>query len=112
MRAAATRGHALATALAERLLAAGVPFRDAHQRVGRLVAAADERGCDLAELPGDDLRTALPELADRDPIIPTLDEALAAADVLGGTAPARVRVAVAAAAERLGLELDRPGGTP
>ncbi|MGH2356754.1 MAG: argininosuccinate lyase [Candidatus Limnocylindria bacterium] len=105
MRAAATRGHSLATALAERLMAAGVPFREAHQRVARLVATADERGCDLAELSDDELRTALPELAERDPILPALDEALAAADVVGGTAPTRVRAAVEAAAERLGVPL-------
>jgi argininosuccinate lyase len=105
MRAAATRGHALATALAERLTAAGIPFRDAHQRVGRLVAIADERGCDLADLPGDELRAALPELANHEPIIPTLDEALQAADVFGGTAPVRVRAALKAAAGRLGMAL-------
>jgi argininosuccinate lyase len=106
MHAAATRGHALATALAERLLRAGVPFREAHQRVGRLVATAEERGNDLAEMPDDELRAALPELADAGAIPPTLDEALAAADVVGGTAPPRVRGALEAAAARLGISLD------
>jgi argininosuccinate lyase len=101
MRAAATAGHALATALAERLLAAGVPFRDAHWRVGELVARAESLGCDLSDLPVDELRTALPELVDNDPIIPSLSDALAAADVLGGTAPQRVRAAATAAVERL-----------
>ena len=101
MRAAATAGHALATALAERLLAAGVPFRDAHWRVGELVARAEELGCDLSEMPIGELRTALPELADHDPIIPTLSDALAAANLPGGTAPARVRAAVTAALEHL-----------
>jgi len=102
MAAAAHAGHALATALAERLLAGGVPFRDAHWRVGELVAEAEERGCDLAELPSDRLRDALPELADHDPIIPTLADALADADVIGGTAPERVRQALSIAKERLG----------
>jgi argininosuccinate lyase len=103
MRQAAGRGHALATALAERLMATGVPFRSAHRRVGELVATADERGLDLSELPADELATALPELADRSPILPTLEEALAGADVIGGTAPARVKAAVEAAAVRLGI---------
>jgi argininosuccinate lyase len=101
MRDAATAGHALATALAERLLAAGVPFRDAHWRVGELVARAEAAACDLTELPTDELRKALPELANHDPILPTLADALAAADVLGGTSPARVRAATTATLERL-----------
>ena len=108
MRSAASRGHALATALAERLVGAGVPFRQAHRRIGDLVATADERGLDLSELPVDELATALPELADRSHIMPTLEEALAAADVIGGTAPARVKAAGDAAAKRLGLGLEAP----
>jgi argininosuccinate lyase len=103
MRAAAGRGHALATALAERLVAAGVPFRTAHHRVGRLVAQAEERGCDLSELPEPDLRAALPELADLPSVMPTLEEAVAGADVHGGTAPQRVRTALAAAQQRLAV---------
>jgi argininosuccinate lyase len=101
MAAAAGSGHALATALAERLLRAGVPFRDAHWRVGELVARAEDAGCDLAELPVTDLRDALPELAELDPIVPTLAEAIAAADLPGGTAPNRVRAALDAARERI-----------
>jgi argininosuccinate lyase len=106
MRAAAGRGHALATALAERLVRSGVPFREAHRRVGRLVAVADGRGCDLGDLPQAELRTALPELGADEPIMPTLEEAIAAADVAGGTAPTRVRAALQAAAARLELPLE------
>ena len=101
MRAAAESGHALSTALAERLVRAGAPFRDAHWRVGALVAQAEEAAVDLSELPTAELREALPELADHDPIIPTLAEAIAAADVPGGTAPNRVRAALADARERI-----------
>ena len=101
MSAAARRGHSLSTALAERLLRAGVPFRDAHWRVGELVATADAAGCDLAELPRETLVAALPELADRDSIVPDLAEAIAAADLPGGTAPNRVRAALADARERI-----------
>jgi argininosuccinate lyase len=97
----ARSGHALATALAERLLRAGVPFRDAHWRVGELVARAEDAGRDVTELPHDLLAEALPELADHDPIVPTLAEALAAADLPGGTAPNRVRAALDAARERI-----------
>ena len=101
MRRAATGGHALSTALAERLLRAGVPFRDAHWRVGELVARAEELGCDIADLPVDELRARLPELAHEPNPIPTLDEAVAAADVPGGTNPARVRAALDDIKERI-----------
>jgi argininosuccinate lyase len=101
MAAAAGGGHALSTALAERLLRAGVPFRDAHWRVGELVATAEAAGCDLADLPRDTLAGALPELAHLDSIVPTLAEAVAAADLPGGTAPNRVRAALTATRERI-----------
>ncbi len=56
LRAAAERGFLDATILAEYLVGKGVPFRQAHQHVGRLVAQCEERGCELADLPLDDLR--------------------------------------------------------
>ncbi|MEP7082697.1 MAG: argininosuccinate lyase [Chloroflexota bacterium] len=102
MATAATAGHALSTALAERLAGAGVPFRDAHWRIGELVSRAEARGCDVAELPDDELRTSLPELAGAESLVPTLSQALEAADVPGGTAPARVREALRIVKERLG----------
>ncbi|MGQ0609350.1 MAG: argininosuccinate lyase [Chloroflexota bacterium] len=100
MHAAAAGGHTRAMALAERLVAKGVAFRDAHQRVGRLVATAEASNVDLADLPPAELAAALPEL-DGAPM-PSLAEAVAAADVHGGTAPHRVRAALAAARERIG----------
>jgi argininosuccinate lyase len=103
MRRAATAGHAIATALAEKLVRAGVPFRDAHHRVGRLVAAADERNIDLSELPEAELEAALPELHASGRIMPTVEEAVGGADVIGGTAPARVRAALEATLLRLGM---------
>jgi len=102
MATAATAGHGLSTALAERLTATGVPFRDAHWRIGELVGEAEKRGCDIAELPDDKLRALLPELGDQDALMPTLAQALAAADIPGGTAPARVREALRIVKERLG----------
>ncbi len=101
MRAAAEGGGLVATALAERLVAAGVPFREAHHRVGALVARAAESTSTLAELPAAILAKALPELAGRPDPVPTLDEALAAPDLPGGTAPARVGAALAVARARL-----------
>jgi argininosuccinate lyase len=103
MRRAARAAHAIATALAEKLVRAGVSFRDAHHRVGKLVATADERRLDLSELPSAELEAALPELEGRNPMMPTLEEAVAGADLIGGTAPARVRAALEATMRRLGI---------
>jgi len=102
MRAAAEGGHTRALVVADRLVAAGIPFREAHRRVGQLVAAADASGIDLAAMPVETLRDALPELGGEDAIMPSLEQAIAAADVHGGTAPHRVRAALAAARARLG----------
>jgi argininosuccinate lyase len=102
MRAAASAGHARAVLLADRLVARGIPFRDAHRRLGRLVASAEAAGVDLADLPEADLREALPELDGA--VRPSVEEAVAAADVHGGTAPGRVHAALASMRERLGNE--------
>jgi argininosuccinate lyase len=50
MQAAADGQHAAAVDLAEWLVQRGVPFRDAHARVGALVRASTERGVGLDEL--------------------------------------------------------------
>ncbi len=46
----------LATDLADALVLSGVPFRKAHEHVGRLVARAEERGVSLKDLPAADFR--------------------------------------------------------
>ena len=45
----------LATEIADYLVKKGVPFREAHQVVGRLVARLEESGLDLGEASGADL---------------------------------------------------------
>ncbi len=98
MRAAAAAGHATATDLADWLAAeAGVPFREAHHIAGRAVAAAEaaEKSLDaltLAELQAVDPRIAEAALA-RLPV----EASVAARTSAGGTAPVRVREAIAAA---------------
>jgi argininosuccinate lyase len=61
--ATAAGGFALATDIAEELVRAGVPFRQAHERVGALVSACEGRGIDVTDLPAADLLAHLPELA-------------------------------------------------
>ncbi|NLX21682.1 MAG: argininosuccinate lyase [Phycisphaerae bacterium] len=53
---ATCRGFLDATVLAEYLVGKGVPFRLAHQYVGRLVAGAEKQNRELADLPLDEFR--------------------------------------------------------
>ena len=92
--AEAARGYLNATDLADLLVARGVAFRDAHAMAGAAVNRAVELGVELQELPGEVQRELLPQL-DAD-LAETLSVAavLARRDVIGGTAPARVRAEV------------------
>jgi len=100
MRALAESGHATATDLADWLVReAGLPFREAHHVTGRAVALADERGCTLADLPLDALRAVDPRIDARVYDVLTVDASVASRTSFGGTAPANVRAAVAAARE-------------
>ena len=51
MEAAARKGFATATDLADYLVKKGLPFRDAHEIVSHAVKSAQQQGCDLSELP-------------------------------------------------------------
>lgn len=116
MRAAADEGFTTATAVADALVRRGVAFRSAHHVVGALVAAAEAREVRLATvsdaevvgaLQGSDDEVGLalagePGIADAVRAAASVAGALAAADVIGGTAPGRVRAALAAARERIG----------
>lgn len=101
MRAAAERGDPTATDFADYLVAKGVPFRDAHDIVGRAVALAGERGVGLAELPLEQLRELSDVVANDVYGSLTLEGSLAARAHLGGTAPAAVAAAIATARRRL-----------
>lgn len=104
MRAAALKGYATATDLADYLVRKGLPFRAAHEVVGQAVAHAIRRGLDLAELPLDEL-SAFSDLVGPDVyLVLTLEGSVAARDLLGGTAPAQVRAAIVRARARLAAE--------
>ncbi len=62
MRAAAAQGMMNATELADYLVRKGVPFREAHEMVGRIVIKAIEEGVELGELPLADLRAFSSEI--------------------------------------------------
>ena len=92
----------LATDYADYLARKGLPFREAHHVIGALVRACEDRGCGLSALTLDDLQAASP-LFEQDAVGMTVEHALAARDVPGGTAPARVKAALAEARQRIDI---------
>lgn len=101
MYAAAKQGFSTATDLADYLVRNGVPFRDAHEVVGSAVAWCEARGCDLSEMPLEELQkfsTAIE--ADVFEVL-TLEGSVAARDHIGGTAPAQVRAAIERARKKM-----------
>jgi argininosuccinate lyase len=97
MRAAAMKGFATATDLADYLVVRGIPFRDAHEIVGKAVALCVDKGCDLPELTLDELRAFSDRIQEDVFEVLTLEGSVAARDHIGGTAPGQVRAAIARA---------------
>ena len=98
---ATTRGYATATDLADYLVRAGMPFRDAHEVVGKSVGFAVERGVDLAELELRELQQ-FSDLIQPDVYnVLTPQGSVAARDHIGGTAPNQVRIAVTNARQEI-----------
>jgi argininosuccinate lyase len=98
---AARKGFATATDLADYLVRKGVPFRDAHEIVGKAVRFGTEQGKDLSELTLDELRQFSTAIGQDVFTVLTLEGSVAARDHLGGTAPAQVQAQVAQARKRL-----------
>nr|WP_317893171.1 argininosuccinate lyase [uncultured Sphingomonas sp.] len=98
MRAALEAGFPTATDLADWLVReAGLPFREAHHVTGRTVKLAEERGVALDALPLADLQAIDPRITDSVYDVLTVDASVRSRTSFGGTAPDRVRAAVAAA---------------
>lgn len=101
MRAAALRGHATATDLADYLVRQGVPFRDAHEAVAKAVRQCVEKGVALADLSTKELQSFSPLLSEDARRVLTLEGSVAARAHVGGTAPARVAAEIALHRARL-----------
>ncbi len=98
---AAFAGFSTATDLADYLVRKGVPFRDAHEIVGKAVRCGVEQGKDLSELSLDTLQ-GFSAVIDVDVFdVLTLEGSVAARDHLGGTAPTQVKAAVKRARARI-----------
>ena len=97
MRETARLGYMTATDLADYLVRKAVPFRDAHEAVGRAVRSAVETGRDLSEMTLDELRAFSPAIESDVFGVLTLEGSVAARNHPGGTAPVQVRAAIARA---------------
>ncbi|MEP6570253.1 MAG: argininosuccinate lyase [Acidobacteriota bacterium] len=94
MRAAASKGMMNATELADYLVRKGVPFRAAHETVGKIVVSAMEKGIEFGELSLEEMRGISSEIESDVFGSLTLEQTLASKSVAGGTAPERVAEAL------------------
>ena len=102
MQAAAESGYMNAFAAATYLARKGVPFRIAHELVGRAVRVALDRHCELEDLRLDELKIIDAHFEADFYTFVKLENVLAVHNTAGGTAPVRVREAIASARKRLG----------
>jgi argininosuccinate lyase len=102
MRQAAGEGFSTATDLADWLVRKlKLPFREAHHVTGRIVAKAAEAGVTLEELPLETLQAIEPRITEAVFEVLSVDDSVKSRDVLGGTAPARVRAQAKSWVKRL-----------
>ena len=101
MEAAAKKGHATATDLADYLVKKGLPFRDAHETVAHAVKAATNHNCDLSELPLNVLQGFHASIEKDVYAVLSLHGSLNARNTVGGTAPAQVQAQIARHQQRL-----------
>jgi len=101
MRAAAAEGHATATDLADYLVRKGVPFREAHEAVAQAVRFAETRSTTLGGLQLADLQQFSKLITKEVFDALTLEGSLKSRSHIGGTAPARVKAAIAKARKTL-----------
>ncbi len=100
-RAAAAGGYSNATDLADYLVGKGVPFRDAHEVVGKIVRHALAKSAPLESLPLDELRRFSDKIGQDVYAALTLETGLARREVRGGTGPKAVSGAISDAKGRL-----------
>jgi argininosuccinate lyase len=98
---AAQSGFMNAWAAATYLVQRGVPSRLAHERIGKAVQMCLERGCELQDVPLSDLQSLSPAFGQDFYEALKLASVLAIHDVPGGTAPGRVRQAIAGTRKKI-----------
>ena len=105
-RAGLERGFALATDVAEYLVLRGVPFRDAHWKVGRLVRHCIERGSRLEDLTLEEWREQIPEVEADILELLSPEASVRRRNTYGGTGFEQVALRIAEGKERLAERRD------
>jgi argininosuccinate lyase len=106
MQNAAETGFMNAFAAATYLVNRDVPFRLAHEQIGKAVQLCLDRGCELQELSLEELRRLNPAFDQDFYECLKVESVLAIHDVLGGTAPSRVQQALRQVREKLRSNLE------
>jgi len=102
MQQAARDGYLNATDMADYLVLKGMPFRQAHEVVGRVVRRCLARQCRIEDLPLKELQSRFSPLFERDVFdYIALEACIGRRRAIGGTATATVKKAIAAAKVRL-----------
>ncbi len=101
MNQAAQSGFMNAWAAATYLVKKGIPSRPAHEAIGKAVKLCLDKNCELQDLRLDELRTLSAAFDEGFYECLKLAAVLAIHDVPGGTAPARVKQAMAAAKQKI-----------
>jgi argininosuccinate lyase len=99
--AAAPVGYTLATEVADWLVRSGVPFREAHEVTGQLVALCAARECALSDVSDEDLAAVSVHLTPQVREVLSVRGALAARTTPGSTGPGPVADQLAAVQDRL-----------
>jgi argininosuccinate lyase len=111
LRAAASDPLLLATEAADYLVRKGIPFRQGHDIVGKILREAEKQRVPWTSLPLETLKKIAPEFEADFTSGLSVDAALAAKRVPGGTAPESVRAAISDLQERI-TKLSKPGAKP
>src|SRR5712691_6795292 len=101
LRAAASNPVLLATEAADYLVRKGIPFRQAHDLVGKVLREAEKQNIPWTSLPLEALQEISPAFAADLKDSLSVDAALAAKKIPGGTAPESVRAAISDLQDRL-----------
>jgi len=112
LRAAASNPALLATEAADYLVRKGIPFRQAHDIVGKVLREAEKQGVSFTTLPLQQLKQISPAFDADFAKSLSVDAALAAKKVPGGTAPESVRAAIADLEARLNKKANKTGAKP
>jgi len=112
MRAASSDPLLLATEAADYLVRKGLPFRQAHDVVGKILREAEKQNVPWNSLPLETLKKIAPEFEADLAARLSLEAALASKKVPGGTAPESVRAAISDFQERIEKLRNKPGAQP